>query len=136
MKKSINILTAFLLAAGSLSAAVTGCELVAGVDKSKLGSGGNGGSPSSSSSSASSSSGTGGMPIVCDAGAMMCPNGVGDCNAQTTKCIINTCSGDCCGTTLAASGVSCNDNGGNVCDGNGMCIPCLKDMDCPASPTV
>jgi len=33
-----------------------------------------------------------------------------------------SCAAGCCGTTNAAKGTACTDNGGVVCDGNGMCV--------------
>ncbi len=47
-----------------------------------------------------------------------------DCTAPTTKCKTATCDGTAhtCGTSNAAKGTTCNDNGGVVCDGSGACV--------------
>ncbi len=103
------------------------------------GSGGGGGSTSSTSSttsstsstatsstSSSTSSGTGGM--------MMC-NGPEDCPPSPTDCATPTCDADThlCGVDFAGEGKPCFDNGGHFCDGQGQCVSCIIDTDCPTT---
>lgn len=59
-----------------------------------------------------------------------------DCAPTGTSCLVSTCTTACCGTVPAASGTTCTDLGGRVCDGQGHCQQCLAPVDCPASPTV
>ncbi|HWE29692.1 MAG TPA: hypothetical protein VHB97_16900 [Polyangia bacterium] len=56
---------------------------------------------------------------------------VASCPVPTTACKSATCINDACGTTVAVLGTPCNDSGGNVCDGNGTCMPgCASPADC------
>jgi len=65
-----------------------------------------------------------------DAGGCTSPS---ECTAQTTLCKTNTCTAGTCGTSNAASGVACHDNGGTVCNGAGICVACNTATDCGAT---
>jgi hypothetical protein len=128
MTKHTNILTALVLAAGALAASVSGCELIASVDRSLIpgGSGGSGGG--TSMSTGGSDAGT-----SCD-GAMACSVPT-DCATPDTLCVAQTCTAGCCGTSNASAGTTCTDNNGKLCDGNGNCVACLMPTDCAAQAT-
>ena len=92
---------------------------------------------SSTGSSSSHSTGTGGSDAgpTCTSGAMACSTPA-DCGTPANDCVTNTCTGGCCGTADIAMATTCHSGGGNVCDGNGTCVPCLQPSDCTATGTV
>src|SRR6185312_5053600 len=145
MNKTTALLTGFFLSATAVGfASTSGCELVAAVDKSLLndaGTGGTGGMTTSGSTSSTSTSSTStsststSSTVMCGDGGSMCTMD-SDCHTEvTTKCVVATCTTDCCAVGNAASGATCNDNGGTVCDGNGACVACVKDSDCGTDTT-
>jgi hypothetical protein len=69
---------------------------------------------------------------VCDSdGQCVACNVPTDCAPTGTSCIESTCTNHACGTMNAPSETRCNDNGGAVCDGNGNCVACVTNGDCP-----
>ena len=92
---------------------------------------------SSTGSSSSHSTGTGGSDAgpTCTSGAMACSTPA-DCGTPANDCVTNTCTGGCCGTADIVMATTCHSGGGNVCDGNGTCVPCLQASDCTATGTV
>ncbi len=54
-----------------------------------------------------------------------------DCLGGDTTCRYRTCDGGVCGTEDAAAGTDCTESGGQFCDGNGNCVECLTESDCP-----
>jgi hypothetical protein len=132
MKLKINFLTAVMLAAGALTASVTGCELIASVDRSKItGTGGSGGGTggtggATTSSSSSSGGGMGGMPACVGGVACTEATKATDCPANTNECVTTTCDMGCCGTSnvavdtaVSAAGQTAKDCMSVVCDGAG-----------------
>jgi hypothetical protein len=145
MMKKIDVLTAILLAAGTLAGAVSGCELIASVDRTKL-PGATGGASTTTGSGGTTTStmatggtggmgGTGGLPSLCGVGSKTCMADSA-CPTPSSKCILPFCVGGCCSTKNAVKGTACTDNGGNVCNGDGTCIGCFMASDCPATGTV
>jgi|GEM_PF-1390404 len=61
---------------------------------------------------------------VCD-GAGSCVDCVAptDCQGSDATCSSRTCNGNQCGAKLASEGTSCPENGGQICDGVGSCVP-------------
>ncbi|APR85866.1 Hypothetical protein A7982_11215 [Minicystis rosea] len=154
MNHRTTFFTALALATGSLMASVTGCELIASVDRSKIagtggsGTGGSGGATSSSSSSSTggtggttSSSSTGGTGGT--GGSMMCPGGAtsctqdADCTAPTNECEAAKCDTGCCTTIKVENGTAtatqtAGDCQKTICDGNGNTKSEDDDNDKPA----
>jgi hypothetical protein len=54
------------------------------------------------------------------------------CPGTDTACWRRTCSQGFCSPELVVAGTPCQENGGNVCDGNGTCVECLEKSHCPA----
>jgi hypothetical protein len=130
MKRNTNILTAFVLAAGALAASVTGCELIASVDRSLIntGTGGTGGAGASTSSSTGSA--------MCMGGATSCTT-VADCPAPAA-CVTASCDMGCCTTAPTGDGVdapTASQTAGDckkvVCDGAGATKSATDDTDVP-----
>ena len=48
-------------------------------------------------------------------------------------CTLDTCNAGLPESSPATAGTSCDDGGGNVCDGLGACVGCLSDGDCNAA---
>jgi hypothetical protein len=67
---------------------------------------------------------------VCSSGACVECTAPTDCAAQASLCLVNTCTATTCGTTNAATGTACTDNGGTVCSASGTCVACNVDADC------
>ena len=151
MNQKNTIFTAIFLAAGALAASVTGCELIASVDRSMInGTGGSGGghtvgtggmmASSTTSSSAASTTGTGGGTggAMCGGGAMMCTTPQG-CPDPMTECKTRTCAMGCCGTANVSNGVATmngqtsGDCMKQVCDGNGATMMVVDATDVPAN---
>jgi len=102
--------------ASTSSASSTGGSTASSASSSSSGTGG-----ASSTASSTASSGTGGTPSTCDGGTAC--SDVGMCTApQSTLCVIDACTGGCCGTAYASVGAMCHDDGGVICDGNGACV--------------
>ncbi len=69
--------------------------------------------------------------IVCDGNGgtrtEAAPNDFFDDGAQ---CTTDSCEGTTPKNTPLASGMTCSDNNGKVCDGAGACVECVKGSDC------
>ncbi len=104
---------AFSLAFFSLLAAglSSGCELIAGVDRDLI--------PSTGGSGATG--GEGGTPSTGGGGSEECST-ADDCGADS-DCATFSCDAGMCSQTNAALGAACDDDGGEVCDGDGQCVP-------------
>jgi hypothetical protein len=89
--------------------------------------GGAGGAPDGGTSGTTTQGGGGAMP-ECITGA--------DCPGVDTTCQTRTCVDEMCGVMNAAMGLDCADNGGHKCDGAGLCVDCLIDMDCMNEPCI
>lgn len=70
---------------------------------------------------------------TCDAG-VACGSPT-DCPATPT-CVTRTCTSSCCGTTFAAVGTACTEDGGAFCNGAGQCVGCNQPSDCTAPSTL
>jgi hypothetical protein len=58
-----------------------------------------------------------------------------DCGPDTT-CQAQTCIAEMCGVENTPVGTACTDNGGQKCDGAGLCVECLMDRDCTNEPCI
>jgi len=85
--------------------------------------GGFGGSPSAGGAGGMGTGGGGGTGGMGTGGGVTC-NNPNQCPAMDTDCQTPTCEMNVCGVDYAAKGDLCADNGGDVCDGMGDCIPC------------
>ena len=147
MNQKNTIFTAVFLAAGALAASVTGCELIASVDRGLIagsgGSGGHGGGTGGttvSSTTTSTASGTGGGTggAMCAGGASMCANPQA-CPDPMNECVIRTCAMSCCGKSNVANGIATmngqtsGDCMKQVCDGNGATMMAVDITDVPAN---
>ncbi len=88
-------------------------------DETETGSTGTGGTTSSSGSGGTG--GTGGDGY-CD------PSG---CPGETTTCEYPTCAFETCDMAYAPAGLPCTETDGTLCDGEGNCVECLNDGQCP-----
>ena len=140
-----TIFAAAFLTAGALAASITGCELIATVDRSLItGTGGAGGATGSSTAegsststgeggATSSASGTGGGP-ACSGVAMACTKEL-ECPDPQNDCVARTCVMGCCGTANVASGVAtpsgqtAGDCKKVVCDGAGKTMSADDNLD-------
>lgn len=114
-----------LLTLALATSTALGCQVVAGLTDLELGpgdapttsttsgTGGGGGQGGTGGMAGSGGDGGGGGP-ACDEPA--------DCGADTT-CLDHTCDGGQCGEAPATLGTSCTEDGGEVCDGQGACVP-------------
>ena len=138
MNQRLNFLTAVVIAAGALTASVTGCELIASVDRSKIdgdggkggGVGGGTGGTTTTTTTGTGGQSTGGGGATGGGGSMMCAGGAkscttpADCDPTANECVANTCESGCCGTTNVADGTAvatqtANDCKAIQCDGAG-----------------
>lgn len=123
--RPLALTTLFVLGAG--------CHLLGGpayyVDDDEATSGAGGGSVASQTASSSSSN-------------AMSSSASGDCNATTCQpidstndCIYATCSleGECLPAETKDTGKACGSAGSRVCNGKGVCVECLEDVDCKDS---
>jgi hypothetical protein len=53
-----------------------------------------------------------------------------ECTGVDTTCSFRVCAGGDCAIEQAASGTTCSEDGGSVCDDGGACVECLVDADC------
>ncbi len=128
-----SLLTVAALAGAAMSAMVTGCELVASVDRSTIqgtggagtgGSGTGGTSPTTTTTSATGTGGTGGGTST-STGGVTCVDPVKDCPAPANECVTAICDGaGKCGTSnVTADTATTMQTAGDckkvVCDGNG-----------------
>jgi hypothetical protein len=71
----------------------------------------------------------------CSGGADTCGS-PDDCPNAPNACEDVTCNSGCCGTEDKASGTMCgNSPTGRVCDGQGDCVGCIANGNCPGSGT-
>src|SRR5688500_1706201 len=54
----------------------------------------------------------------------------GDCPGTDTTCVSRTCVNQQCGSETALAGTPCTEDGGVVCDGNGLCVECATADQC------
>ncbi|MBW2454894.1 MAG: hypothetical protein JRI68_10300 [Deltaproteobacteria bacterium] len=97
---------------------VGGCNVIFGIEQHEpfpAGGGGSGGS-----------SGTGG-----GAGDAPCSS-PDDCSGADTTCEYRTCDAGACGVAQATADTPCNEDGGQVCDGEGSCVECNTADQCDA----
>ncbi len=123
MMASVRELGGWLLIGAALLSTAAGCELIATADRSRIpgpsgGTGGVGGEPTGGG-------GEGGDPGECTS-----PD---DCPGTASDCLVITCEDRTCDQVVVAAGASCDDDGGNVCDGAGECVECLNTEDCDAN---
>jgi plastocyanin len=72
--------------------------------------------------------------LVCDGrGDQIAEADVSDLPDDDNDCTDDTCDGATATHTPKASGVSCADAGGTVCDGAGACVECVDSDDCTGS---
>jgi hypothetical protein len=141
-----NLLAVAALAGAAMSAMVTGCELVASVDRSIIeGSGGSGtgsstgGSQATSTTTTTSATGTGGTgggtSTSTSTGGGTCVDPVKDCPAPANECVTAICDGaGKCGTSnVTANTATTTQTTGDckkvVCDGNGALKSINDDTD-------
>jgi hypothetical protein len=74
---------------------------------------------------------------VCDGtGKCVGCNSPSNCPQSTTVCQVPGCENTVCTMTPAPVGTFCNNDGGKVCDGTGLCVGCNQPSDCPTQTTV
>ncbi len=78
----------------------------------------------------------GGGTVCDDAGNCVACNDSSDCPTPKTVCQVANCAAHACSVTNAPAETTCDDDGGKVCDGDGVCVACVAPTDCPASTTV
>lgn len=136
-----SLLAAAALAGAAMSAMVTGCELVASVDRSTIqgtggagtGGSGTGGAPATTTT-ATGTGGTGGGTST-STGGVTCVDPVKDCPAPANECVTAICDGaGKCGTSnVTADTVTTTQTAGDckkvVCDGNGATKSINDDTD-------
>jgi hypothetical protein len=118
-----------------LGAAFAGCQIVSGSDDFTFaaggggagaapadGGGGSGGSGGEAGSGGGGSGGEGGVAAECE--------GPEDCPGTESDCLHRTCVEGVCGQQPETANAECNDDGGKLCNGSGLCVPCLDTMDC------
>lgn len=132
-KMSKKALVSAAIAAGFLgwvTYGATGCELIAAVDRTKIGNNA-GGSAGSTSDGGGGSGATGGADGGGGVGGMECMDS--DCPGNATQCRMPAClpNGDC-GFENTAAGTACTDgvDDAHVCDGAGDCVECVDNADC------
>ncbi|HPY19976.1 MAG TPA: hypothetical protein PLM08_19970, partial [Polyangiaceae bacterium] len=70
--------------------------------------------------------------LVCDgSGSTIKVNDDKDIPAQDNECAVGSCVAGAPKVDFAPEGTECSSNGGNVCDGEGACVECMKASDCP-----
>jgi hypothetical protein len=57
-----------------------------------------------------------------------------DLPANTNACVSSVCTSGVPSSPPKAQGTTCNQDGGNECDGNGHCVQCVTAADCPGGP--
>lgn len=98
----------FLFLAAAFS---SGCELIAGVDRDLI--------PSTGGSGATG--GEGGAPTTGGGGSAECDT-ADDCGVDS-DCASFSCDAGMCEQSNVTLGTTCDDDGGEVCDGDGNCVP-------------
>jgi len=72
----------------------------------------------------------------CDgAGGIKSVASPGDVPVDGKACTADVCSNGVPSNPNLASGASCSENGGAVCDGAGLCVSCMVAADCPGTDT-
>jgi uncharacterized protein YkwD len=121
---------AALLALGMIAVGGSGCLV------GDIGSAGDGGDAATTSAGGSGASGgsdaSGGSTSSGGAGGSMTGECVvaSDCAGIDGACQQRSCSDGVCGMQQAAAGTSCDEQGGALCDGAGVCVECLVESDC------
>ncbi|MFS8071964.1 MAG: hypothetical protein ACMG6S_36810, partial [Byssovorax sp.] len=130
-----SLWTAAALAAVAMSSMVTGCELIASVDRSLIqGSGGNG--AGGTGGSMTTTTGTGGGTST-STGGVACADPVKDCPAPANECVTAICDANklCAVSNVAADGPVTAQTAGDckklVCDGKGATKAIDDDADLP-----
>lgn len=54
-----------------------------------------------------------------------------ECPAPPSMCLAPACDGGACGVQASPPGTPCDEEGGSKCDGEGSCVECLADDECP-----
>lgn len=68
---------------------------------------------------------------VCQGGAVASVNDDADLPDDGNDCTVDACNGGMPESMPAAMSTPCTSNGGKLCDGDGACVKCLDDVDCP-----
>ena len=73
----------------------------------------------------------------CDGNGMVVsvPNDA-DLPVDNSECTDDVCTSGVPSNPPLAAGSACNQGGGVICDGNGMCVECVTTNDCPGQDTV
>ena len=109
---------------------VAGCHLISGLAGVEPNESGNATTSSTSDGGDNSgAAGPGGSPIGGE-GGIGGTGGAGDecsdpadCPGEDTTCAFRTCDDNICGSGLASKGTECTEDGGELCDGMGNCVP-------------
>jgi hypothetical protein len=67
---------------------------------------------------------------TCAQGQLASTTDAADLPVDGLSCSDDLCNGDVPSNPPLAGGTSCDDNGGAVCDGNGLCVECFSNADC------
>ncbi|MCC6527941.1 MAG: hypothetical protein IT373_35170, partial [Polyangiaceae bacterium] len=121
----MKVLASLVVAAGAAALAVSGCELIASVDRTEISTGG--------SAPVGGSGGTGGVAGQGGGGGPACDPV--QCAGTGTDCAPRACDvNDACTASNAVSGTACDDAppDGQVCDGAGTCVECVDNAQCAA----
>ena len=119
-----SLLTAAALAAVAMSSMVTGCELIASVDRNLIGGGGGSGGSGGTGGSMTTTTVTGGTTST-STGGMACADPVKDCPAPANECVTAICDANklCAVSNVAEGGPVTAQTAGDckklVCDGKG-----------------
>jgi hypothetical protein len=113
-----------LLAFGTATVIAVGCTN----DFDKFNFGGGGAGPTTTTTSSTGGGGMGGGGTGGTAPECMMPS---DCPITDGECNDVSCIDNKCKNANKSPGVDCMENGGNVCDGFGLCVECLQASDCP-----
>ena len=131
-----SLLTAAALAAVAMSAMVTGCELIASVDRSLIqGSGGGGTGGSMTTTTGNGGDGGGTTSTSTSTGGIACTDPVKDCPAPPNECVTAICDANklCAVSNVAVDGPVTVQTAGDckklVCDGNGATKPVDDNTD-------
>jgi hypothetical protein len=110
-KTDLHFITTAVAILSALALFFGGCS----DDETNTGGGGTGGS------SGTGGGGTGGSG---DCDTSQCPG-------ETTTCEFPTCAFEICDMGFAQAGLACTEDGGTLCDGEGNCVECINDGQCP-----
>jgi len=121
MKSSLARTMALLVA----TCCLFGCELITSVDPAQIGQG----DPSGTGGMTATSS-TGGLGGMGGMAGTLCTDPQQQCPDPGTACIMPICDNGACAVVHAPIGTPCNDNGGQFCNGGGVCIGCNAAEEC------